>query len=261
MPWCVINITTKPHQHLTIIPEGTQQIYHLEKRSFAPAANLGKTTPGSLQRPSWTGGFCSVPGISPDLEHFAAKGYREQLQSLGTAAGNILPAQPCLFCKGLQQKCFCWWWMWQRDRERLQLRSSGCRGNRLFLQTWFPLFLSRNKMLYLAPAYVLLQLCMLALRLKVLGELGDDVGIQQKSLCILSRGRWLRLIQQWASPKDMNSWMRSPANDTMQPQLFRLLPQSKVSLNASDALLQLQRNKPLLERWIVSAELQCYTHK
>lgn len=103
MPWCVINITTKPHQHLTIIPEGTQQIYHLEKRSFAPAANLGKTTPGSLQRPSWTGGFCSVSGISPDLEHFAARGYREQLQSLGTAAGNILPAQPCLFCKGLQQ--------------------------------------------------------------------------------------------------------------------------------------------------------------
>lgn len=147
---------------------------------------------------------------------------------------------------------------WQREAIAQVLC---CRGNRLFLQTWFPLFLSRNKMLYLAPAYVLLQLCMLVLRLKVLGELGDDVGIQQKSLCILSRGRWLQLIQQWASPKDMNSWMRSPANDTMQPQLFRLLSQSKVSLNASDALLQFQRNKPLLERWIVSAELQCYTHK
>lgn len=100
MPWQVITNTTKPYQHLIIIPEGTQQAYLLEKHSFAPAARLGKPTPDSLQRPSWTGGFCSIPGISPDLDCFTASGCREQLQSLGTAARNILPALPCLFLQG-----------------------------------------------------------------------------------------------------------------------------------------------------------------
>lgn len=97
VPWHVISITTKPYQHSIIVPEGTQQGYLLEERSFAPAASLGKPTPDSLQRPSWTGGFCGMPGISPDLDHFTASGCWEQLQSLGTAAGNILPALPCLF--------------------------------------------------------------------------------------------------------------------------------------------------------------------
>lgn len=100
VPWQVITNTTKPYQHLIIIPEGTQQAYLLEKHSIAPAARLGKPTPDSLQRPSWTGGFCSIPGISPDLDHFTASGCREQLQSLGTAARNILPALPCLFLQG-----------------------------------------------------------------------------------------------------------------------------------------------------------------
>lgn len=41
-----------------------------------------------------------MPGISPDLDRFTARGGREQLRSLGTAAGNILPALPCLFLHG-----------------------------------------------------------------------------------------------------------------------------------------------------------------
>lgn len=100
VPWQVITNTTKPYQHFIIIPEGTQQACLLEKHSFAPAARLGKPTPDCLQRPSWTGGFCSIPGISPDLGYFTASGCREQLQSLGTAARNILPALPCLFLQG-----------------------------------------------------------------------------------------------------------------------------------------------------------------
>lgn len=156
VPWHVINITTKPHQRLTIIPEGTQQVYHLEKPSFAPAANLRKPTPGSLQRPSWTGGFCSMPGISPDLEYFTASGCREHFQSLGTAAGTILPALPCLFCKALQQKRLWWLQMWKHDREGGQ--QLGQASPQLQRQPTFPAdlissFLSRNK-LHLAPAYI-----------------------------------------------------------------------------------------------------------
>lgn len=155
VPWHVINITTKPHQRLTIIPEGTQQVYHLEKPSFAPAANLGMPTPDSLQRPSWTGGFCSMPGISPDLEYFTASGCREHFQSLGTAAGTILPALPCLFCKALQQKRLWWLQMWQHDREGGQ--QLGQASPQLQRQPTFPAnlissFLLRNK-LHLAPAY------------------------------------------------------------------------------------------------------------
>lgn len=112
MPWCVINITTKPYQHLIIIPERIQWVYLIEKSRSC--SSLGKPPPSSLQRPLWTTVFCGTPEISPDLDHFTSSGCRERLQSLDTTAGSIMPAL-LYFCKGLPQESL-WWQMWQHGR-------------------------------------------------------------------------------------------------------------------------------------------------